>query len=307
MKGFADAPLGGHGAGTFADAWYRDRHAPDDLRDAHSVYIEALDELGLVGFLLLIGSLGFVGVGLWRSARGPGGDASAALLAAGTAWALHAGLDWQWEMPAVTLWLFAAAPAAIGLLPAAARRPAGSPGGRTGLAPRLAVVAVLALVAVPAAFDGVAERHGDRAITAFAGGDCSTAEREAAEADEVLVMRPEPKQIEGLCRARIGDFRGARKAMSEAIERNPDSWELRYAQAIAEASTGHDPAPAFRAAHRLNPLARYTRELAERAERKRGPTAWARLVLTAPQPRLVDRPSTAELDPRQYGNRQRRS
>ena len=44
---------------------------------------------------------------------GPDRTLYAALFAAGLAWALHAGVDWDWQMPAVTLWVFALGGAAL--------------------------------------------------------------------------------------------------------------------------------------------------------------------------------------------------
>ena len=49
--------------------------------------------------LLFLGGVGAAAVRLYRSDPG----AAAGLIAALAAWTLHAGLDWDWEMPAVTL------------------------------------------------------------------------------------------------------------------------------------------------------------------------------------------------------------
>ena len=46
-------------------------------------------------------------------ARGSRRSIYGALLAAGVVWALHAGVDWDWEMPVVTLGFFAVAGAAL--------------------------------------------------------------------------------------------------------------------------------------------------------------------------------------------------
>ena len=45
--------------------------------------------------------------GVARRARGPNRPLYAAVLVAGLVWVLHAGIDWDWEITAVTLWLFA--------------------------------------------------------------------------------------------------------------------------------------------------------------------------------------------------------
>jgi hypothetical protein len=74
----------------------------DQAADAHSLYVETLAELGVVGLGLLLLFLGGVAWGLVRLHRLDAG-AAAGLAAALAAWAIHAGLDWDWEMPALTL------------------------------------------------------------------------------------------------------------------------------------------------------------------------------------------------------------
>ena len=95
---WADHPLWGGGAGSFRVAWLRERDVPEAAQDAHSLYVETLGELGLVGAALLLGFLAAVATAAVR-APAPAAGAVAALLV----WALHAGVDWDWEMPAVTL------------------------------------------------------------------------------------------------------------------------------------------------------------------------------------------------------------
>src|SRR6185436_20222326 len=79
-----------------------------------------LGELGLVGLILLATALLAILAGLAVGIRGDRRTLYAALFAAGLAWVLAAGVDWHWEMPVVTLWLFAAGGAGIA---ARARRP----------------------------------------------------------------------------------------------------------------------------------------------------------------------------------------
>ena len=91
-------PWLGSGAGTFFAYWQREER-PVDVLDAHSLYVETLAELGPVGLGLLLCALGLPLVAGARS-RHP----LAAVAAGGyTAYLVHAGLDWDWEMPAVTL------------------------------------------------------------------------------------------------------------------------------------------------------------------------------------------------------------
>jgi O-antigen ligase len=94
-------PLEGIGAGGFGVAWLRERTIDERVQDAHSLYVETAAELGLVGLLLLAVFLGGVIAAARRAVRS---DAAVAAgpAAAALAWAVHAGLDWDWEMPALT-------------------------------------------------------------------------------------------------------------------------------------------------------------------------------------------------------------
>ena len=91
----------GIGAGGFGVAWLRERTIDERVQDAHSLYIETAAELGLVGLALLVTFLGGV-VAAARRAIGSDRVLAAGPAAAGLVWALHAGVDWDWEMPALT-------------------------------------------------------------------------------------------------------------------------------------------------------------------------------------------------------------
>ncbi|HWJ30733.1 MAG TPA: O-antigen ligase family protein, partial [Gaiellaceae bacterium] len=86
----------GSGAGTFALAWARSGlvGSRGGALDAHSLYLETLAELGLVGLVLL---LAFVAVPLRYGRQAPLATGAYVVVLA------HAGLDWDWEMPAVIL------------------------------------------------------------------------------------------------------------------------------------------------------------------------------------------------------------
>ena len=109
---FRAHPVAGVGSGGFQTAWLKRRTIPYAARDAHSLYFETPAELGVVGLALLLAFL--TGVG-WSAVRAVGIDrtASAGLSAVVLVWAVHAGLDWDWELPGVTL---PALVAAAGLL-----------------------------------------------------------------------------------------------------------------------------------------------------------------------------------------------
>ncbi len=101
---FGDRPLAGDGAGSFGVSWRRERRSDEFALDAHSLYVETLGELGLVGALLLAA---FLAAALAAVAgRGPNGAPDPLRVAAAAcliALLVHVALDWTWEFPAVVL------------------------------------------------------------------------------------------------------------------------------------------------------------------------------------------------------------
>ena len=127
LVGFKDHPLSGTGAGTYALQWdLVGRSDKLQLQDAHSLYIEVLGELGLIGLLLVLTAIGCVLAGFFARAREKDSVVGAALFGAGITWALAAGTDWHWEMPAVTFWFFAAGGLALSSVPTAGAAARGS-------------------------------------------------------------------------------------------------------------------------------------------------------------------------------------
>lgn len=105
IDGFEAHPLKGDGAGAFEYRYLRDRGVDEKVRDAHSLYLETFGELGIVGGLLLLTFVGSIAVAAVRSRLRPmsmSRSQSAAVGAACTVWAAHAGVDWDWQMPALT-------------------------------------------------------------------------------------------------------------------------------------------------------------------------------------------------------------
>jgi O-antigen ligase len=107
-------PLIGAGSGAFRVAWLRHRTIEDPALNAHSLYIETAAELGLVGLALLAAFVAGL-VGAARRALRSQPALVAGSLAALSVYALHAGIDWDWQMPAATLPALALAGGVIGL------------------------------------------------------------------------------------------------------------------------------------------------------------------------------------------------
>jgi O-antigen ligase/polysaccharide polymerase Wzy-like membrane protein len=102
FKAFAHEPLRGVGAGGWAVWWLRYRTIDDFAQDAHSLPLQTLAELGLVGIVVLASFFGGVAVA-GRAAQRASPALAAGVLAAFTTYAAHAPLDWDWQMPAVTV------------------------------------------------------------------------------------------------------------------------------------------------------------------------------------------------------------
>jgi O-antigen ligase len=278
---FAAWPLRGTGAGTYEIAWQRARPGPLKVVDGHSLYLETLAELGLVGALLLLVMLGGIVVALARGMgerAGPDRHASAAALAAGVALLLHAAIDWDWEMPALLAWLFAAGGVACARAAVAVDRP--------GPAQIVRVVAGLALLllAITPAVSALADGSLHRANAAFARGDCTATIDAALDSTATLAVRPEPYELIGYCDLRLGATGLALRAMEAARRHDPHSWRPAYGLAVAQALAGRDPRAAAAEARRLNPLAPEARALEARLRRATGPAGWRRAGALADLP-----------------------
>jgi O-antigen ligase len=254
LDGFDAQPLHGTGAGTYRITWDEDRPAPPiKVNDGHSLYLETLSELGVVGLVLLLIALGtMLGVGAARLG-GPERHAHGAFLAAGVMLLAHAAIDWDWEMPALFVWFFGAG--GVVLAAREARL------GELGRTPRLVgALAVLLLALTPALF-AYSQAPLDRAVTAFSRRDCGVAIDAALSATERFGTRPEPWMVLGYCDARLGQFALARRAMDAARARDPNNWQYAYGQAIVYGVSGADPRPYAAEALRLNPLDPLARSL----------------------------------------------
>ena len=269
-------PAAGQGAGTYPTIWTRERPRLIPGTDGHSLYAEVLAELGVVGLALLaVALVVLLGRSAWLC-RGAGRPLFAVVLAAALAWALHAGVDWDWEMPAVTLPVFAlgglvlASPARGGRLPGRLPRVAGA-----------LLVAVLAVTPVGIVFS---QSRLDAAVRELREGDCQAATRSALGSLSALQVRPEPFEVLAYCDAGSpGLDRLAIRMMNEAIRRDPHNWELHYGLALVSGAAGLDPRPAARTALRLDPQGRRARDL-ERALRTSEPSLWRSRARTAPLP-----------------------
>lgn len=247
LDAFGERPLLGYGAGTYQLYYAQHRPTESAVRDAHDLYVQTLAELGIVGFVLLalviFGVLALLAIRI----RGPDRATYAVLFAAALAWAIHSGVDWDWQMPAVTLWLFIAAGAAL----ASAQPPSGL---RPGLPSNRTLVAIGWLVlAVAPLLIGVSYQRLRASGAELTSGNCVRARQDAFSSISLLPDRPEAYEVISDCDLELGFPLQGLQAARKAVHYGQNDWNYQYGLAIALAENGIDPIPAARKALRLNP------------------------------------------------------
>jgi hypothetical protein len=248
----------GTGAGTYQLYYTRYRTVRSYVVDTHSLYLQSLSELGIVGFVLILLVVFGMLVGLAARIRGPGRGLYAALFALTLAWAIHQAVDWDWQMPAVTLGVFMLAGLALA-------RPADGRPGRFGLPFGRTLVALGWLViAVAPLLGGVSyARLQQSGLDLKTRGGCASAKREALSSLSLSAKRPQAYAIVGVCDLEQGFAQAAVPAMAQAASLEPQSWEDAFWLADARAAAGLDPHAAIARAIALNPLEHGLRNAAE--------------------------------------------
>ena len=108
LNQFADDPLQGTGSGNFVSTYYQDRRTNESVRQPHSLGLQLLAELGVMGALGLAIFIGGATAGAirWRSAArsgGPGVGVPVAALGMFTVWLAYTSVDWLHLIPGVTI------------------------------------------------------------------------------------------------------------------------------------------------------------------------------------------------------------
>jgi O-Antigen ligase len=235
-----ERPAAGTGAGTFELDWLVHRHRVVATRDAHSLELETLAELGPVGVL---GVLVMLAIPLRAGVRARRSSCVAAAAAGYVVLVVHSAVDWDWEQPAV--WLTGLAPGVALTL-----------GGSVGVGRRTGVAAAGALAALAGA--AMLALHGHRLLhharSELARGTPSAAVAAAAAARRWQPWSSEAALVEARGELLLAQADAARVAVLAAVRRDPNdpgTWE-----ALAALSSGPDADAAQVVAHRLDPLGR---------------------------------------------------
>ena len=215
-------PLLGTGAGSFERAWQLNPNPPFKLRDAHTLYLETLAELGPVGLILLsVALLLPICVGIYVRRR----HLTPYLAGAYGAFLVQAGIDWQWELGGVALTAML-----IGVLMLASARDEVK-----STRDRVRVPAILAAMAVAAV--GLVGLLGNtslsRAQTANTDHRYADAQADAGSARTFMPWSAQPWIAMGEAQYSSGDRLGALASFRHAVRIDDHEWSAWIDLAVA--------------------------------------------------------------------------
>lgn len=252
LQAFSDAPLQGTGAGTFEFTWNQQGESAEFIKDAHSLYLEALSELGLPGLLAILLAIAGIAWGVIAALRrtadeAPERGAIAAAAGAIAAFLLGAGVDWLWEATAVAVLAMVLAGAVLAA--------GGTPADRPSAAWRvpLGIVALLlCLVQLPGMVSLSAVRDSQAAIDEGRLGD---AEADATRAVDAQPWAATPYAQRALVYEQARRLAPAVTDLERAVAREPENWryQLLLARVQAERGNNQEALAAFAEAQRLRP------------------------------------------------------
>jgi O-Antigen ligase/Tetratricopeptide repeat len=223
---FRDEPLHGVGAGNYRVDYFFHRRTVANITQPHSIELQVLAELGIVGGLALAVLAGGVALGFARRARLSGRDRWAqgtAVAAGGTfaAWFAHTSVDWLHLIPGLTgTALGAMAVLVMRADTAAHRAPVRGP----------LAVAVIGTVGIAAALAAI---HVGRPLVAHHlrvnGKQILAADPRGAldQFEDALSLDDEDVttyQLRAAAFARLDDYARARASLLEATEREPSNF-----------------------------------------------------------------------------------
>jgi UDP-GlcNAc:undecaprenyl-phosphate/decaprenyl-phosphate GlcNAc-1-phosphate transferase len=273
-------PVLGVGAGNYPRSYYRRRATTEDIQQPHSIELQALSELGLVGALLLAGFLAGIAWGALRMRRAAARSPLERALMVGAvgafvAWLVQTSVDWMHLLPGLTAIALAGAAVLLARRPAA-RTEAGAasrersistaadpgrpgvrrvPASRPALALGAAAVAATLVVAgASLSREGLADLYRARAQHELAAHPAA-ALADANRSLEIDADAVETYYAKAAALARFDQAAAAETALRRALAHEPDNfvtWALLGDIAVRErrlSVAGRD----YLHAHRLNP------------------------------------------------------
>jgi UDP-GlcNAc:undecaprenyl-phosphate GlcNAc-1-phosphate transferase len=260
-------PVLGVGAGNYPRPYYQQRATTEDIDQPHSIELQALSELGLVGALLLAALIGGIGWGVARmrpaAARSP---LSRALMVGGVgaigAWLAQTSVDWMHLLPGLTAIAIAAtavvvrprSPEDVGVASRHSRfgtarvsRPALALGAS-------AVLATLVVAGASLSRQGLAEIYRTRAQNELEA-QPATALTDANRSLDIDSDAIETYYVKAAALARFDQAAAAQAVLRQALQHEPNdfvTWTLLGDIAVRERETTLAKRD-YQTAHRLNP------------------------------------------------------
>ena len=253
---FQEHPVLGDGAGSYQAWWAQHGSLDVFVRNAHSLFVEALGELGIAGLLAILAVFA-VGAaqGIGRARAIPTRDRTvvAGITAALLSFVLAAAIDWMWDLAVVG----AVGIVCLGLLvgPATVYASDTPDVTRPRLWPRIGVGAAVLGFALAQAVPLIAEVKVQDSQDALKEGDEEAALAAAEDARDAQGWAASPRLQLALVHEARGDLEEAREEIARAIDRDRSDWRLWAVAARIEDASG-DPAAARRSldqARALNP------------------------------------------------------
>ncbi len=222
VDAWASSPVHGIGAGNYELYWNAHPEGPVAIRNAHSLYLETLAELGPLGLGLLVAFLLAAPLALRRQWRARRSDELAATYGLVVAGAISAAVDWTFQLPAVFL------PVVVGVSALCVAAPAAASSGGAGPRARFAATAALILIGWAAVWGGAVTVLTERALSesrsAVGRGDLAGAASAARDAASLEPFSPEPKIQLALVELRARQLDAARQAAADAVRLAPGDW-----------------------------------------------------------------------------------
>ncbi len=248
-------PLAGTGSGTFQLWWERNGTSSEAVRDAHSLYLQTLGELGIVGLAILL--LFFAAVFAFGGRAVLAGEPEArpgiaAALAGCAAFCLAAAVDWTWQIPVLPVSMLLLASVLVTARRVAAEEAASPP---LGVPARVAVGVAAAAAIVAIAIFLAATQLLRQSESQARAGDLRAALQSAETAQNAQPGFAAPRLQQALVLEELGELRSALEAARGSTGREPESWRTWLVRSRIEAELGqaHAAVEDFRRARSLNP------------------------------------------------------
>lgn len=225
LRELSASPVHGVGAGNYDRRYFVLRRTPEDVRQPHSLELQTLSELGVVGggvLALFLGGLFWALAAVARRGRADRLERTLAVAAGGTAvaWLTHTSVDWLHLLPGVTG--VALACAAVLLAPwLRERRP--DPGRRLWTYGIPAAVTLLAAAAAVAVARPVLAEHKRSVASAEAVRDPVAAIRDA-NTSIGLLDDVDTYYVKAAAYARLDDFADASGTLLQAERLEPHNF-----------------------------------------------------------------------------------